>query len=139
MHSRFSATLLVALLSAVTAIPARADFMVTPISLPTEEQYEAVNRALPPDDRGELFRSREADLNGDERPDLIGQFTYRCSQTGCKSFALLATVSGYAAHTISLPTFVDSVTVLDTVHRGMRDLRFDDARYVYHWDGKAYR
>lgn len=129
----------VAYICALMSAPARADFVVQPDSVPSEAQFAAATRALPPGERGELFSSGEADLNGDYLPDLIGQFGYLCAQGRCDGFVLLATESGFAPRTIPLPAFVGKVTVLDTVHRGMRDLRFDDAGYIWRWDGRAYR
>ena len=139
MFSRLSPPLIVGVMLAALAFPARAAFVVTPDSVPSMGQFEAARRALPAAARGRLFRSGEVDINGDERPDLIGQFTDGCSPAGCEAFLLLAAPGGYAARTIPLPVFDLKVTVLDSVRRGMRDLRLDEARTVLHWDGKAYR
>lgn len=123
-----------------TVVPvANAAFLVTPDSVPSMTQYEAASRALPPASRGRVFRSGEADINNDERPDLIGQFTDDCALAGCEAFLLLATPYGYALRTIALPRVDYKVTVLDSTRHGMRDLRIDDARTVLRWDGKAYR
>ena len=139
MLSRLPPSVVVGVMLVALAPPARAAFVVTPDSVPSMGQFEAARRALPLAARGRLFRSGEVDINGDERPDLIGQFTDGCTPVGCEAFLLLATRDGYAARTIPLPVFDLKLTVLDSVRRGMRDLRLDDARTVLRWDGKAYR
>jgi hypothetical protein len=135
---RGRATTLGVLLAAASA-GAGAAFLVTPDSVPSMTQYEAVSRASPPGARGRVFRSGEVDINNDDRPDLIGHFTDACTLTGCEAFLLLATPYGYALRLIALPRVDVKVTVLDSTRLGMRDLRIDDARSLLRWDGKAYR
>ena len=114
---------------------------VAPDARPTPAQVEAARDALSPDERGEPFSVGFADLNDDGRPDLIARFysSLYCGSAGCVSFAILAQADGYARQAIALPNFMQKMTVLDSRHLGMRDLRFDDAHHVFEWDGKAYR
>lgn len=89
------------------------------------------------------FSVGHADLNGDGQPDLLiylgdPGFGY-CGSAGCSGYAILATPQGYAAKPIELATFYEKVTVLPAVHKGMHDLRYDDAHKVFVWDGTQYR
>jgi hypothetical protein len=121
--------------------PAAHASIVIPNAKPTAAQTAAVERALAPSDRGQHFQVGTADLNNDGRPDLIAQFTSGeyCGSMGCSGFALLATARGYALHAISLPNFQEKITILKHRSHGMHDLRFDDAHYVFRWNGKTYR
>jgi hypothetical protein len=84
-----------------------------------------------------------ADLNGDGRPDLLvllndPAFGY-CGSGGCAGYAILATPQGYAVKTIELAYFFEKAIVLPTIHNGMHDVRYDDARKIFAWDGSDYR
>lgn len=128
---------------------ARAVTTVTPDAPPTAAQTAAVRRALPGDFRlAEQMSHRPlqftvgfADLNGDGRPDLIIHYTDQgwCGSSGCLAYALLAGPGGYSTHAIALVYFVGTMTVLDSIHHGMHDLRYDDSTYVFHWTGTAYQ
>jgi hypothetical protein len=82
-----------------------------------------------------------ADLNGDGKPDLIALYQggMWCGSGGCSAVAVLAGTTGYAAKATGLPNFNEQVSVLDAMHNGMHDLRFDQATYVFTWSGSAYR
>jgi hypothetical protein len=83
----------------------------------------------------------QADINDDGHPDLLVHYTYDssfCGSSGCSGVIVMATAHGYAATSIDLPNFNGEVDVLATTHRGMHDLRFDDASHVFIWDGKQY-
>lgn len=89
------------------------------------------------------FTVAHADINGDGRPDLLISlddpgFGY-CGSGGCAGYAILATAQGYAPRAIELAYFFAKAVILPAVHHGMRDLRFDDARKVFQWDGKSYQ
>lgn len=123
-----------------SAAPAHAAFVVTPDSLPSMTQYEAVLRLLPAGQRQRLFRSGEVDVNGDDQNDLVGQFTDACTAEGCETFLLMAgRDGGYSARLIGLPRVQTRITVEDTTTRGMRDLRIDDDTRRLRWNGSAYR
>jgi hypothetical protein len=123
------------------AMRAEAATVVTPEAKPTPAQETAVKKVLAPGDRNEPFTVGTADLNGDGKPDLIAQFTsmMECGTAGCSAVAVLATANGYAGKAIVLANFHERVTVLDTMHHGMHDLKFDDASYIFKWNGKAYQ
>jgi len=116
---------------------------------PTAAEWAAVRRADPAPFRDvekteghkmELAVAK-ADVNGDGRPDLIAQYADMsyCGSAGCSSVIVMATPKGYAAKSIGLPNFHGTVNVLSTKHHGMKDLRFDDATYVFKWNGRMYR
>jgi hypothetical protein len=89
------------------------------------------------------FTVGHADLDGDGRADLLvylsdNGFGY-CGSGGCSGYAILVTSQGYASKPIDLANSGGMVTVLPQVHKGMHDLRFDDSRYVYKWDGSQYQ
>lgn len=133
---------LVVIATTCFAIPtAQAGSVVTPNAKPNAEQTAAAEQALRTDDRGMTYAVGTADLNGDGRPDLIAQFgsSLYCGTTGCSGFVVLATAHGYASHAIDLPNFQEKFTVLNQSHHGMHDLQFDDADYVFKWNGKAYQ
>ena len=84
-----------------------------------------------------------ADLNGDGRADLIVlltdyQFGY-CGSGGCSGYALIATPAGYAPKPVELANFQETLAVLPAVHRGMHDVRYDDAHVVFKWSGRDYK
>jgi len=117
---------------------------VTPDASPNAAQTAAVRRALPGDfksDANLTFTVGFADLNGDSQPDLIIHYTDRgfCGSSGCLAYALLAVPGGYSQRAITLAYFNQTMTVLDSVHQGMHDLRFDNATHVFRWNGSAYR
>jgi hypothetical protein len=86
------------------------------------------------------FSVAHADLNGDGRPDLLIQLNENsyCGSAGCAGYALLKTTDGYAAHGVDLANYYSDVHVLKSMHKGMRDLRFDDASHVFQWNGRSY-
>lgn len=89
------------------------------------------------------FTVGHADLNGDGRADLLillndSGFGY-CGSGGCAGYAILATPQGYAPKPIELAYFFEKAIVLPAVHRGMHDLRYDDGRKVFAWNGSQYR
>lgn len=125
----------------------------TTISLdvpPTAAEMAAARRALPHRDFVDAeayhhpltFTVGHADLNGDGRPDLIIHYTNaegQCARDGCPTFALLDGPNGYSSHPISLALFFGkTMTILDTVHHGMHDLRFGNSTSVFRWDGTYY-
>ena len=130
---------------------ARAATIVTPNGTPTAAQTAAVHRALPGDFKDAELMSHHplqftvglADLNGDGKPDLIIQEISSgfCGMQNCPAYALLAVPGGYSTHAITLALFPPgaTVTVLDSMHHGMHDLRFDNSKYVFRWTGAAYR
>lgn len=115
---------------------------------PTPAQNAAIRRAAAADikefnhPQRDDWRVARADLNDDGRADLLVQYTDAstfCGSLGCGGVIVMATATGYAARTISLPNFMSGVHILATRHHGMHDLRFDDAHYVFTWNGKQYR
>lgn len=93
--------------------------------------------------RAPTFSVGHADLNGDGRPDLLillddPGFGY-CGSGGCSGYVILATAQGFGPKAIGLANFVEKAVVLPTIHKGMHDLRYDDARKVFVWDGAQYR
>lgn len=128
---------------------ARAATTVTPDARPTAAETAAARRALPGDFRDAERMSHHpltftvglADLNSDGRPDLIIHYTDQgwCGSHGCLAYALLAGPGGYSRHAIMLVYFGRTMTVLNAVHHGMHDLRFDGSSYVFRWTGTAYR
>lgn len=151
MQWRSLSTVLVLTFCSVLAITgtACAATTVTPDAPPTAAQTTAVRRALPEDFRDAERMSHHpltftvgfADLNGDGRPDLIIHYTDQgwCGSSGCLGYALLAAPGGYSTHAITLVLFVRTMTVLDSIHHGMHDLRFDGSTYVFRWTGTAYQ
>ena len=115
---------------------------------PTALETAALARALPDDEKAALdskeralvFRVTHADLNSDGLPDLIAQIINNgwCGSLGCSGVALLATPTGYGTKPIGLATFYQTVAVLPEARKGMHDLRYDDATYVFHWNGRNY-
>ena len=139
-------TLLVPAVSAIAGIcistgAAYAMNVVVPDAKPTAEQTATAEQALSSGDRGLEFTVGMTDLNDDGRPDLIARFdnSLYCGSAGCAGFVVMATAKGYRHRVINLPNFQEKLTVLNQRHHGMHDLRFDDARYVFTWNGKAYR
>jgi hypothetical protein len=133
-----SASLSVALLVGAGAGMPR---VATPNAKPTPAQANAVKHAVAPDMRDDHFRVGFGDLNGDGRPDLIALYqggTW-CGSGGCTSVALLATANGYSSKAIDLPNFIESVAILSSMHNGMHDLKFDDATYIFKWNGTYYQ
>ena len=83
----------------------------------------------------------EADLNDDGRPDLLLQaddIAY-CGSAGCGAWAILATPQGYSSKAITLANFGGWLFVRKEVHHRMHDLRYDDANYIFRWNGRVYR
>lgn len=130
---------------------AHAATTVTPDARPTAAETAAARRALPGDFTDAVrfqhhplvFTVGRADLNGDGRPDLIIHYTFAnpffCGAHGCPAYALLATPGGYGTQAVQLAYFPEtSVTILDSSHHGMHDLRYDDSTYVFRWNGTAY-
>lgn len=148
-HYRRLATSLALCIMLAVAGKAHAATTVTPDASPTAAQTAAARRALPNDFREAerishhplTFTVGLADLNGDGRPDLIIHYTDRgwCGSSGCLSYALLAGPGGYSTQAITLVYFGQTMTVLDSIHHGMHDLRFDDSTYVFRWTGTAYQ
>lgn len=120
-----------------------ATLEVKPDASATAEQAAIVAKALPDSQQGAAYSIGIADLNGDGKPDLIVQFTGDdwCSQTGkgCQGTAILSTPRGYADHDTPLAMFGSIVNVLPSMHHGLHDLRFDDAKYVFKFDGRRYK
>jgi len=142
-------TLAVALLVIVTA--ARADSVVSFDVDPTDSQRAAIRRAAAADfvDAQEVtgraleYAVGQADLNDDGRPDLLVQYVdaYFCGSGGCSTVLVMATPEGYSAKALRLLVLVqpgEQLTVMDTQHLGMRDLRYESG-YVSTWNGEAYR
>jgi hypothetical protein len=129
------------LLAATSVIPARADTLPTFKPEPTPVQKSAIDRALRAEDRGSPYRVAAVDLNGDGKPDLVAQFGdgSHCGSAGCSAVAVLSTAKGYASKAIDLANFQETIKVLDQRHHGMHDIRFDDSKYVFRWNGKMYR
>lgn len=138
-------------LGAVLAYPAVAHAAVT-VSVnatPTPAELAAARRALPGDfketaqyEHHQLkIKVGHADLKGDGRPALILMEADPsfCGSSGCASYALLATPDGYSLQPIELALFGLTITVLDSTHLGMHDLRFDNGTHVFHWTGTAYQ
>lgn len=146
---RFLATSLTLCTALAIAGTAHAAMTITPNAPPTAAEIAAVRRALPGDFRDAermshhplTFTVGHVDLNGDGRPDLIVHYTDQgwCGSHGCIAYALLAHPGGYSTHAITLVYFVGTMTVLNAIHHGMHDLRFDNSTYVFHWTGTAYR
>ena len=109
---------------------------------PTRAEIAALKRAFASEGANELPVSvGHADLNGDHRPDLIFSSENRdyCGALGCDSGAILATPGGYSPRLIHLATSFDPIFVLPTVHNGMHDIRYGNARHAFVWDGKQYQ
>ncbi|TAL80979.1 MAG: hypothetical protein EPN46_03035 [Candidimonas sp.] len=130
------------------SVTARAATTVTPDAPPTGAETAAARRALPSDFRDAKqmshhplkFTVGHVDLNGDGRPDLIIHYADQgwCGSHGCLAYALLAGPVGYSPNAIMLVYFGQTMTVLDSSHHGMHDLRYDDATHVFRWTGTAY-
>ncbi len=109
---------------------------------PTRAESAAIKRALGPELADELpVLVGHADLNGDGRPDLIFSSLSQdyCGALGCDTGAVLATATGYASRSISLAVSSDTMFVLRSVHKGMHDIRYGNARHIFVWDGRMYR
>lgn len=131
-----------------TAYAART---ITPDAPPTPAEMAAAHQALPGDfkdaERIEhhppIFTVGRADLDGDGKLDLIIHFDdpLECGMQNCSAYALLAVPGGYGTHPITLALFPShtTITVLDSTHHGMHDLRYDDSTHVFRWTGTAYR
>lgn len=133
--------------SALAESTLRIDFDNEAIQ-PTPAQNAAIRRAAAADikefnhPQQNDWRVNQADLNDDGRPDLLVQYTYDssfCGSRGCSGVIVMATPTGYATKSTSLPNFMGEMNILDAKHHGMHDLRFDDAHYVFKWNGKAYQ
>ena len=134
----------------LVAGPAHAATTVTPDGTPTAAQTGAVRHALPGDFKSAELMSHHplqfkvglADLNGDGKPDLVIQEISSgfCGMQNCPAYALLAVPGGYSSHAITLALFPPgaAITVLDSMHHGMHDLRFDGGTHVFRWTGAAY-
>ena len=124
---------------------------ITPDAPPTAAEIAAARRALPGDfkdaERIEhhtpTFSVGLVDLNGDGKADLIIHFDdpLECGMQDCSAYALLAVPGGYCTHAITLALSPPSatMTVLDSIHHGMHDLRYDHSTYVFRWTGTAYQ
>jgi hypothetical protein len=141
--------------TSATAAPARYPLEVAVNDQPTAAETAVVRKILSrsfgkewPDfeknaGRHVRFTVAHADINGDGRSDLLVSlddpgFGY-CGSGGCAGYAILATAQSYAPKAIELAYFFAKTTVLPAVHHGMHDLRYDDARKVFQWNGKAYK
>lgn len=141
-------SLCTALTSAGTVLAAET---ITPDAPPTAVETAAARRALPDDFRDAeriehhppAFTVGHADLNGDGNPDLIIHFDdpLECGMQYCSAYALLAVAGGYSTQPITLALFPPhaTMTILDSIHHGMHDLRYDDSTYVFSWTGTAYQ
>lgn len=129
--------------------PAHAAVTAKTDAKPSSAELAAARRALA-GDFGETVQAEHhqlkirvghADLNGDGRPDLIivEDDPLFCGSHGCSAYALLRTRAGYSTQPIQLAIFDDQVTVLDSSHKGMRNLRFDNSTVVFRWTGTAYK
>jgi len=150
---------LAALAAALTVVGtgAEAESHVSLNAKPTPAQTAAVQRAFGPDisDMTPFFVGQaylSGDGHGDRRPDLMiwSQNSLNCGSGGCGVSALLATANGYGAKGIELGilSLGGGFVVLDAVHQGMHDLRFDHEpskhgfdsnSHVFRWDGKQYQ
>lgn len=90
------------------------------------------------------YNFNRADLNGDGRSDLIvwPQNNTYCGIPGCMMFVVPTTARGYgAAHEITVSQDA-TLTVLDSTHLGMRDIRFSGrlagSHVTYRWNGTQY-
>lgn len=145
---------------AVPAVPARPAVPGAPSSTGVEvtvqigeaptEREDAIVRSLFASDfadaRNTMHQELEysvghADLNGDGRTDLLVQYVNAgwCGTAGCTTFALLATPTGFGPNAIDLASNHGTLHVLPGMHRGMHDLRYDDAHYIFRWNGREYR
>lgn len=131
------------------AAPASGPRDVLPGDVPTAAQDAAIHRVFAKtfaevqriEHHALDYRVGEADLNGDGRPDLFVHLDDMmwCGSSGCSGFVLMATPAGYAASAFDLPNFYSTIHILPESHGGMHDLRFDDAHYIFRWNGRAYR
>lgn len=150
-HCLFPCALIIATacvaFNAKAANSTRIDFGTQTIQ-PTPAQNTAIRRAAAGDikefdhPQQDDWRVTQADLNGDGRPDLLVQYTRDssfCGSMGCSGVIVMATKTGYATTSISLPNFISQMDILTTRHHGMHDLHFDDAHYVFKWNGRAYQ
>jgi hypothetical protein len=127
----------------------KGETLVTLHDKPTPAQAAAVERAMHAE-WAEVEQTEghpmpygvgEADLNGDGRPDLLLQaddIAY-CGSAGCGAWAILATPQGYSTKAITLANFGGWLFVRKEVHHRMHDLRYDDANYIFRWNGRVYR
>lgn len=116
----------------------------------TPEQDALVRRVLAGEIAGaagsgagaDAFRVAEADLNGDGAPELLVMFAGGdwCGSLGCANYIFIGRLGGgWSAQAVdSGVIFYEQVHVLPKMHRGMHDLRFDDSRHVFHWNGQHY-
>lgn len=115
---------------------------------PTRAQIAVVVRAAGGALRGncvnpqrDCYRVVLADLNGDERSDMLVYYTGPgfCDASGCTSAIVMANPHGYARTAIHLPKLDGGIDILRTVHHGMHDLHNDkDERSVLQWNGRSY-
>ena len=137
---------IIALTPAISPAAAAPATVIRPSIQPSLAQTLAVKRALAAD-LGDIkpgqtgYGVATGDVNGDGRPDLfvLVQDVGFCGTPGCQRYLIVANASGYAGSAIKLASFFEQVTVLPTVHAGMKDLRFDANHMVFKWNGKAYR
>src|SRR3546814_16779475 len=112
---------------------------------PTAVQDNAIRLAAAADiadyihPTGDDYVVGQADLNDDGRPDLIVRYDDIgfCGSSGCSGVIVMATAHGSASKTVRVHNFT-TMEVLQNKHHGMHEPHFDDAAYIFKWNGTAY-